>query len=344
MQKSNYILADARWCGHNGIGRFSTEILSRLNNTSYLSGETQPLSIKNLISLPLQLQKNKNKFKVFFSPGFNPILHCPTPYVFSIHDLIHLLIPSKTRLFKKMYYDTLIKPTAKKAEMILTGSEYSKLSILRWLNIKPEKLKVINYGISGFFTPHGRKMQINFPYLLHVGSTKAHKNISRLLNAFSRSKIPKEFLLLLTGDKTPHLMKIIEKNKLTHRVLFIGALTEESLAEYYRGATAVVFPSLFEGFGLPVAEGMACGTPVLTSNVSSLPEVAGNAAVLVDPYDMDSLCLGLEKIVLDDRLRSELILRGLERAKIFSWDKTARQIQSILDGIVRTGSGVDVLT
>lgn len=334
MEKSNYILADARWCGHNGIGRFSTEILTRLKNAIYLTNSTKPLSMKNLISLPLQLQKNKDKFSVFFSPGFNPILHCPTPFVFAIHDLIHLFIPSKTRMLKKMYYETLIKPTAKKAEIILTGSEYSKSCIIHWLNLQPEKLKVINYGISSLFTPHGRKMKINFPYLLHVGSTKAHKNIPRLLNAFARAKIPDEFLLLLTGDKTSHLMKIIEKNKLTHRVLFIGALTEESLAEYYRGATAVVFPSLFEGFGLPVAEGMACGTPVLTSTVSSLPEVAGNAAVLVDPYDLNSLCWGIEKIVFDDRLRSDLIVRGLKRAKIFSWDKTTMQIQSILDGIV----------
>ena len=192
---------------------------------------------------------------------------------------------------------------------------------------------MVNCGISDNLTPTGLKYFSGYPYLLYVGNHKPHKNLPRLLQAFAEAKIDPEIRLILTGQPDANLTEIIRKNKIQERIVFCGALSETQLAEYYRGASGVLFPSLYEGFGLPVAEAMACGIPTLTSNVTSLPEVAGDAALLIDPYEVDAIAHGIEQIANDAILRQQLIRNGLERVKLFSWDKTAIAIQQILNEV-----------
>ena len=331
MKQNKIIIADGRWQGLHGIGRFSAEVLSRLQQTDILMEGPAPLSLKNLLWLPYQLGKHKNNYKVFYTPGFNPVIASPMPSVITIHDLIHLNEPGNAKLSKKLYYELFIKPAAKKAYKIITVSEYSKKTIMEWANIPDEKIVVVSNAISNHLTPAGARYQSAHPYLLHVGNTKSHKNVVRLLQALAIANIDSEIRLLLTGESTPELQTIIKSNKLDHRVIFCGALTDSRLAEYYRGAIAVTFPSLYEGFGLPVLEAMACGVPVLTSDVTSLPEVAGDAAVYVNPYEVSSIAEGLEKIVNDSELRASLIIKGEQRSKLFSWDHTAEQVQQVLD-------------
>jgi glycosyltransferase involved in cell wall biosynthesis len=325
------ILVDGRWEGNHGIGRFSHEILSRLKNCEILREGPKPLSLNNLVWLPHYLRKNQRKYKLYFNPGFNPILFSSIPYIFTLHDLTHLYVPGKHAFIKKMYYDFFTKPSAKRALKIITVSDYSKKNIIEWANIPEEKIVVVGNGISSCFGMKGNIHQPGYPYFLHVGNTKPHKNVARLVQAFASAKIDSEMRLILTGNMTEELEKIIHDKKLEKRIVLSGTLSDEKLAEYYRGARAFLFPSLYEGFGIPVIEAMACGTPVLTSNTTSLPEVAGDAAVLVDPNQVESISAGIEKISYDETLRATLIAKGLERIKLFSWEKTARKVQEVLD-------------
>lgn len=325
-----FILADGRWTGKHGIGRFSQEVLSRLTNTTILTDGPSPLSPQNLIWLPIELYKKRRQFSVYFNPGFNPIVCAAIPYVFTIHDLTHLHLPGNHPFLKKIYYETLLKYSAKKARHIITVSEFSKHDIMQWAKIPAEKITVVGNGISNTFQPEGTRYQPGFPYLLHVGNTKAHKNVNRLIEAFAHAKIDSSIHLILTGEQNNELQMLIQKNHLTHRIQFQTGLDDEKLAALYRGATAFILPSLYEGFGIPVIEAMACGTPVITSTVTSLPEVADDAALLVDPNDSESIANGIETIINDKTLRDTFIQKGLERAKFFSWDKTAALIQQVL--------------
>ncbi len=231
-----------------------------------------------------------------------------------------------------MYYHFLIKPSILRAHTILTVSDYSKKTILEWANIPENKVVNVSCGISQTLTKEGPKHTPGYPYLLHVGNaSKAHKNVARLLQAFANVKIDSRLRCVFTGEFSPELNQLVKKCHLENRIVIQQNLSDSVLAEYYRGAEAVVFPSLYEGFGLSILEGMACGVPVITSNVTSMPEIAGDAAILVDPMRVDSITEGIEKILGDTALRMELIERGLKRAASFSWDKTAAITQKALE-------------
>ncbi len=330
----NFILTDGRWQGTHGIGRFSAEVLSRLTHTDILTTGPRPLSLTNLYWQPYHLFKNKNSYRVLFNPGFNPILASPIPFVFTIHDLIHLNTTDTTSPLKKIYYELFIKNSAKKAYKILTVSEYSKKKIIEWTQINEEKIIVVGNGISSVFTATGTKHQPGYPYLLHVGNTKAHKNVARLILAFAAAKIDTSLRLILTGNITPAIDQIINQHELKNRIIFSGQLSDEKLAEYYRGAQAFLLPSLHEGFGIPVIEAMACGIPTLVANTTSLPEIAGNAAIYIDPYSIESIKQGIEKISTDEKLRDDLTKKGFAQIKLFSWDITANKIQTVLNSFI----------
>ena len=223
-------------------------------------------------------------------------------------------------------------------------SEASKRDILRFFNVRPEKVDVIYNAIDErFLAPADpermdlvrQRYQLDHPFVLYVGNIKPHKNIERLIDAFGRARArgcEDDLKLVIIGDeisKYPALRQSVHKHKLDKHVRFLGFQPMETLAAFYRLARAFVFPSLYEGFGLPPLEAMACGTPVVTSNVSSLPEVAGGAALLVDPYDADAIADGICLAVSDETLRADLIRRGHERARSFSWAQSVRKIHEI---------------
>jgi glycosyltransferase involved in cell wall biosynthesis len=331
MTSEHFILADGRWSGAHGIGRFSQEILSRLQHTTILTQGPSPLSIKNLYWLPYELTKQKNQQQVFFSPGFIPPIYSSIPFVFTIHDLIHLHSPGKNKYIKKIFYDVIIKSATHRAHKIITVSEYSKNQIISWANVTPEKIIVVKNGISSVFSSEGDKHLPGYPYFLYVGNSKPHKNLPHLIKSFSHAKIDSRIKLVLTATITPALKQLIQNHSLENRIIFTKTLTENELANYYRGAIALIFPSLYEGFGLPVVEAMASGIPVITSNVTSLPEITGNAAILVNPIDLESLSFHIEQMISNPALRQNLITKGIQQAKNFSWDNTANIVQNVLD-------------
>jgi glycosyltransferase involved in cell wall biosynthesis len=232
---------------------------------------------------------------------------------------------------------------ARKSDRILTVSEASKRDILHFFNVPPEKIVVVYNGIDERFSIQPsveeiarvrERFQLDHGFVLYAGTIKPHKNLVRLIEAFAalRKGEFEELKLLIIGDeisKLPALRRAVHSHKLHKHVRFLGFLPDETLAALYRLAAVFVFPSLYEGFGLPPLEAMASGTPVVTSNVSSLPEVAGDAAILVDPYDVSSIVDGVRRVLTDPVLADELRRKGLARARDFSWDRSVARTHDI---------------
>jgi glycosyltransferase involved in cell wall biosynthesis len=241
------------------------------------------------------------------------------------------------------YARSLMWAAAKRSDRILTVSESSKRDILHYFNVPPEKIVVAYNGIDQRFASEPQpedvarvreRFQLDHGFVLYAGNIKPHKNLVRLIDAFEglrRDGFP-DLKLLIIGDeisKWPALRRAVHKYKLHKHVRFLGFLSDETLHVLYRLAAVFVFPSLYEGFGLPPLEAMASGTPVVTSNVSSLPEVAGDAAVLVDPYDAVAIKEGIKRVLTDEAFADELRRKGLQRAREFSWERSVARTREI---------------
>ncbi len=315
-----------------GIGRFSDELQNRLTNTKFSKMVDSPTSMVSILALSLRMLGAGNR--LFILPGYIPPLFSWSPYIFTIHDLNHLDRPENSSFLKRVFYNFVIKPRCSKAKKIFTVSEFSRQRIIQWSHVDADKVINIGNGVSSNYNQFVEPYKPGFVYLLCVGNRKLHKNEARLISAFGSADISKKINLIFTGLPSVELVEMCEKFNITDRVHFLGNVSESKLPSLYKGALALIFPSLYEGFGLPVVEAMACGIPVLTSNTTSLPEVAGDAAILVNPESVDDIKAGIEKLVSDQMLREDLIAKGLERAKFFSWDGVAARVQAVLDEVV----------
>jgi len=337
-------LYDARWIGNHGIGRFAGELFKLIPGMTALQESRQPWHPLDPAFLGATLWQKKPR--LFFSPGYNPPLGWPKPFVFTLHDLNHLCIPENSNAAKRAYYKYIIRPACHRAAFVLTVSQYSKREIAAWANLSEDKIVNVGGGVGAPFTSLGPKYDPGYPYLLYVGSHKPHKNLPRLLKAFAISRISNDVRLVMTGKASSVLQPMVENLNLAEKVVFVEASTNEELACIYRGALALVFPSLYEGFGLPPLEAMACGTPVITSNVCSLPEVVGDVGILVNPLDLEALADALRQVVEESSLRAELQRKGLLRAKEFTWEQTAKKtervIQMALKGADKLSNNIQV--
>lgn len=276
---------------------------------------------------------------VYYSPAFNPPLWSTAPLVFTIHDLIHLRYPEDYGWKQRVYYERVVRPAVQRAATVLTVSEFSKGEILDWTGAPESKVVVTGAGVGEEFNPWVEPLPLPYEYLLYVGNRKTHKNVPRLLRAFARASLPQQTRLLLTGGEDRETSLLVRSLGLEGRVMFLEGVDAETLPRLYRGAIALVFPSLMEGFGLPPLEAMACGTPVIASDAASIPEVVGEAGVMVDPYGVDALSEVMRRVVYDEKLRSGLSKRGLERAALFSWDTVADRILLTLKGAAEVRAG-----
>ncbi|MFM2476533.1 glycosyltransferase family 4 protein [Celerinatantimonas sp. MCCC 1A17872] len=324
------MLVDSRWVGKNGIGKFSSELFSRLKGN--VSGFILPISPTHPMDfLYLSWFLFRNRDKLVFSPGFNAPLIGLKHYIFTVHDLNHIDIPYNSNFFKKIYYKLIIKRACKHAYRVLTVSEFSRQRIVEWSGANPRNVINVGNGVDKCFNLDVLPYKPGFRYLLCVSNRKEHKNEVGLIKAFASANIESSIKLFFTGTVTEKLKILIENIGLQERIVFGGLISDRNLPHLYKGAEGLVFPSLYEGFGLPVIEAMACGIPVLTSNVTSLPEVAGQAALLVDPKDEVAISEGIESLVYNDQLRTILIRKGIERARMFSWDRVADRVVSIIN-------------
>jgi len=299
-------------------------------------------SLSEQIHIPLVLMREKPA--VFHAPHYVLPVAVRSRSVVTIHDCIHLMFPQYLpNRAAYAYARGAMWSAAKRSDRILTVSEASKRDILHFFNVPPDKIAVVYNGIDERFSiePSPEDMarvrerfQLDHGFVLYAGTIKPHKNLVRLIEAFAalRKGEFRDLKLLIIGDeisKLPALRRAVHSHKLHKHVRFLGFLPDETLAALYRLAAVFVFPSLYEGFGLPPLEAMASGTPVVTSNVSSLPEVAGDAAILVDPYDVGSIVEGVRRVLTDPVLADDLRTKGLARARDFSWQRSVARTYDI---------------
>ena len=310
-------------------------------------------SIREQIHVPWVLLRERPD--VFHAPHYvlPPAIRCPS--VVTIHDTIHLTFPQYLpNKLAYAYARASMWAAAHRSHRILTVSEASKRDILRFFPVPPEKVVVVHNAIDERFSREPRpedvervreRFQLQRRFVLYVGNIKPHKNLERLIEAFHGLRRDHDDLtLLIIGDqisKYPALRRAVHQHKLHKHVRFLGYLPDDTLAILYRLTSVFVFPSLYEGFGLPPLEAMACGTPVVTSNVSSLPEVTGDAAVLVDPYDVGAIESGMRRVLTDPALAAEMRRKGLLRAREFSWERSVAKTWEVYKEIGDRRTSID---
>lgn len=299
-------------------------------------------------SLPRAIKKAG--VDIFYSPYYKIPLLKPCRTVSAILDLMYIAYAPYSQEISplsKLYYATFGKFYAHQADKILTCSQYSKQDIKRIYEVNDAKIEIIPLSVASlYFAPQDfsqvaaikRKFNINGRYILYMGNFKAHKNIAQLIHAFA--EIAQEFPdvnLVLAGPKEhtyEELVKIIQSHHLTDRVIFTGKIMETDGPQYlYQGAEVFVMPTFYEGFGIPPLEAMACGVPVIASRATSIPEIVGDAGILIDPDNASELAKAIRKIFQDPRLKQEFINKGLKRARDYEADKVSKQMYDFLKKI-----------
>jgi glycosyltransferase involved in cell wall biosynthesis len=278
---------------------------------------------------------------VFLSPYYKGPLRVSCPVVLTIHDLLFIRYLGRSRFIYDAVTTALARCYAAAASAIIADSEHTKRSILDRLTVAANKVAVIPVAVGPNFMPQAitevmrRRHGITGAYLLYVGNFLPHKNLIRLLEAYARLSVPLRFahqLVLAGGDRRRQtwLEREVRRLGIQGRVIFPGTIAEADLPGLYSGCALFVLPSLDEGFGLPAVEAMACGAPVIVSDRASLPEVVGDAALLVNPDEPAALTSAMERVLSSEQFAEELRQRGLIRAKAFTPDRTAGRVLELL--------------
>jgi glycosyltransferase involved in cell wall biosynthesis len=310
-----------------------------------------PEKLWTQFALPLQLYLDGAKLDVFFTPGHYAPRFSPVPTVVSILDLAYMKFPEYFKKSDLMQLKSWTKYSASNAKHIITISESSKRDVVSFYKVPADRVTVTYIGYdTETFHPVTDQSKINAvlqkygfqqPYILYLGTLQPRKNIVRLIQAF-KDLIEQEkysnlgLKLVIVGKKGWMYQEILEEAKKLHIddiVIFTGYVNDDEKPALLSGALMYCLPSLYEGFGIPVLEAMACGTPVVVSQISSLPEVVGEYGVLVDPYNVKSISGGLKLLVKDAELRESMRQKGLQWVKHFDWMNTARTTLGILEKV-----------
>ncbi|PIS32359.1 hypothetical protein COT40_00450 [Candidatus Peregrinibacteria bacterium CG08_land_8_20_14_0_20_41_10] len=351
-----------------GIGRYTFELVRNLIkldqvNTYYLFGYQAdfknfktPVNFHKVITeIPIYSFKEQLSFwrvlrrypldLMHFTHFSSPLLY-RRPCIATIHDITHTVYPGrkKSHFFHRFSYTLVISSLLKRAKQLIAVSQFTKNDLIRHFQVPSLKIRVIYEGVADEFKPIRQKtllaktlktFKLKPGFLLYTGAHRYHKNLTNLILAFEKLTKTKDFSadLVITGKPDPlypEPEQLAKTLRLQKRVRFLGAVSEKDLINLYNLASLYVFPSLYEGFGLPLLEAMACGTPVVCSNASSLPEVAGrDAALLFDPTNPQEIAQKILVLYQDPALQKKLIRSGFKRLKQFSWEKMARETLGI---------------
>ena len=301
-----------------------------------------------LIRIPLTLSRELRKNPVdvlhvqFTSPPF-----APCPVVVSIHDLSFEHLPETFKLRSRTQLRLTVRRSARKASQVIALSEHGRSDIISTYGLSADKVNVIPLAAPTGFGPvkDEKELQrvrqtygIEGDYILSVGSIQPRKNLGRLIAAYSslrqarpEGKLPQLVVVGKFAWLYEETLRAIKEHELGKSVVLTGYVSERDLPALYSGAVCFVYPSYFEGFGLPPLEAMKCGTAVIVGNRTSLPEVVGDAGLLVDPFDVDGIAAAIETLITDSDFRSKLRVKGLERARLFDWRETARQTLAVYE-------------
>ena len=296
------------------------------------------------ITLTAELARNPVDI-LFVQYTAPPFVRCKV--VTAIHDISYEHLPETFNRRSRFQMKLTIRYTAKRAAHILAPSEYSRQDIIDTYEIPADRISTIPLAAPEFYRPITdqnelervrQKYGVGDSYILGVGSIQPRKNLVRLMEAYALLLIKKPEIppLVLAGRKawlSDETLEATAFRKIKHKVIFTGYVPDEDLPSLYSAATCFIYPSFFEGFGLPPLEAMKCGTPVITGKLTSLPEVVGDAGLLVDPYSVEDIADKLDKMLGDPKLRGDLRDRGFRRAEEFSWERTARQTLDIFERI-----------
>lgn len=305
--------------------------------------------------LPLDLFLHNPKPDVFFSPTHYAPRFSPAPTVVSVMDLSYIYFPELFNKKDLLQLKNWTSYSVKKAKKVFTISNSSKSDIIKEYDVPLSKVIVTHLGIKGLSSlkPHIYSMSelkakygLTDNYILFVGTLQPRKNIKRLIEAFHKlvsvkgqvSSIKEDLQLIIVGRRGWLYEEILNTPKeleIEDKVKFLENIGDDELPLFYKNALCFVFPSLYEGFGLPVLEAMKHGCPVITSNVSSLPEAGGDAALYVDPENVDDIAKKMKQLIGDEKLRKSYIEKGREQIKKFSWEKTAKETLTVLQEIAK---------
>lgn len=333
-----------------GIGYYTQNLikgynsLDRIEPRYYKNSAAGTLSTFDRIkweSFSLPKYAAKDKVDILHIPGFaGPVSRGKYKRVTTVHDLIGMVYPQNLAPVSRFYWQRWLPACVKKSDFIIADSENTRKDIIRLTNIKPERIRVIYLAPAPKFKPIDKSESlkailknygINKKYILNVGTIEPRKNISNLIAAFGRYlKAPgrDDLTLVIAGKKGWDYQncynKAIELN-LKEKVIFCDYVSDEDLVVLYNFAEVFVYPSFYEGFGLPVLEAMSCGAPVICSNASSLPEIAGDAALFIDPDSIDSIKGALINVLDNKETKTSLSKKSIGQSKKFSWGKTAAE-------------------
>lgn len=308
-----------------------TTIENKAKRSSFFEWHDIPLGnflSRNFVTIPRLL--NRLNISLYHASYWMKFWGTPYKTLLMIHDMSFLGFPSGFRKHERFVYEHLIRTCAKRAHHIVTVSDFSKTEIAKFWNISPENISVTYNGVDRIFQPVDKKRPTQaVPYILYVGNLHPRKNLVRLLKAFIHLKnthaIPHS--LQIVGQASwmyQDIFQCVRDAGLHDSVNFTGYIEQSALVERYQNAAVTVYPSLYEGFGLPVVEAMTCGSPVVTSDSTSLPEISGGAALLVDSLSERDIAEKILSVLSDPALQETLISRGLARVSQFSWLKCAQ--------------------
>lgn len=292
--------------------------------------------------LPLPVELITGPLDLFHSPDFTlPPVRRGTPALLTVHDLSFVRDPESAAPTLRAYLNTVVPRSVARADHILADSQATRNDLLELYRAPADKVSVLYSGVDPVFQPVTDPAALaavrakydlgTAPFIFSVSTLQPRKNHVRLIQAFAAlsQSLDASLQLVIAGGKGwlyDSIFAEVERRGLQERVRFPGFVADADLPALYSAARVLAYPSLYEGFGLPLLEAMACGTPVVTSTASCLPEVAGDAALLVDPFDVPALASALERTIADEALRAGLIARGFARARAFTWEAAARQL------------------
>lgn len=367
----------ASWYAGTGIGTYTREILRNIldideSNNYYLfwSGRDYEMLKKyNNIKISISSRKHHRFWEQYYIPDILKsrnidIYHMPqngigippvknSLYVATIHDLIPYIMPETAGRGYLTKFISQMPFIISSVDMIITVSKWSKNDIMRIFGVPEDKIAVTHLAADSIFKPIDKekasvfikeKYGLGDDIILYLGGFSPRKNVKSILVAFSMiyKNLSKKYKIVIIGsakDDHQFLGKLAQTLNIGDRVFFTGYVPYEDLPYFYNACDVFVYPSLYEGFGLPVLEAMNCGTPTITSNVSSIPEVAGDGALLINPFDTEELSDAMAEVLEDDTLKVDLIEKGFERASMFSWKRTAEETLKVYENVYNIYKG-----
>jgi glycosyltransferase involved in cell wall biosynthesis len=374
------IAIDARginWYRGTGIGTYTDNVLKNLLRMDkenyyhiYWSGNNYEEFQQNNSQVLMASKKHHRFFEQNFFPenskGNNiDIYHVPQngiglceniqcKKIATIHDLIPYIMPETVGRGYLLKFLKDVPKVIDLSDALITVSEWSKQDILKFFPIDKNKIFVTPLAADAKYKPLDKKYcknflskayNINGPFILYIGGFSPRKNVKALITAFSKiyKQLGADYKLVIVGatrDQGQYLSEFSTNLELASKIIFTGFAPEEHLPILYNGCDAFVYPSLYEGFGLPPLEAMNCGTPVITSNLTSIPEVVGDAGILIDPYNEEELKNSIMRLLNDEKLREEYSIKGLIRAKNFSWENTAKKTLEVYKKVYESSPNV----